>query len=187
MIKAVLFDYFGVVASSAYWNNIKQLEKSAGRHQRFHELADKVNMGKLDWPKFCSEIAADLGLNESEVEERYNRHSINRQVVALAKQLSHKYVVGLASNAHYHLLRPQLEATGLDSIFSPILLSSELGAVKPSADFYKKAISSLQLPADSILLIDDMAVNVDGARAYGMHGLVFKTVSELEKDLSSVL
>lgn len=188
MISAIFFDYFGVVASDAYWRNIRDLEAEAGREAHMAQLSLSVNTGKIGWSAFCSEVAADLGLSAQEVEARYSQHNLNRLVVALARTLKDRVpIIGLASNAHHEHLRPRLAATGLDALFDPIVLSSEVGAAKPDPAFFAAAVAAAGCAASEALLIDDNQWNVDGAKEFGMQALRFESVDVLKRDLSQIL
>jgi HAD superfamily hydrolase (TIGR01509 family) len=69
--------------------------------------------------------------------------------------------------------------------FEPLLFSYEFGTLKPSAALFTAVLARLRQPADTLLLIDDAAANVDGARAAGMQACVFTTVEALRVDLAA--
>ena len=69
--------------------------------------------------------------------------------------------------------------------FEPLLFSFEFGAMKPSAALFTAVLARLRQPAQEILLIDDAAANVDGARAAGMQACRFTTVDTLSADLAT--
>lgn len=52
--------------------------------------------------------------------------------------------------------------------FEHRFLSFELGAVKPDALIYERVIARLPVDPDQVLFLDDIALNVEGARAAGL-------------------
>lgn len=187
MIKAILFDNFGVIASVEYWSDVEDQELKNGNESTLAGLIDNMNLGKINWQKFCAGVAQDLGISEQEVEKRYSKYSLNRRVIAIAEGLKKRYIVGIASNAHHEYLEPVLEETGLDMLFDPIFISSMIGFTKPDPAFYVHVLGVLNLKPEECLLIDDSQINIAGAEAVGMKGLLFESAVQLEGDLQSYL
>ncbi len=61
--------------------------------------------------------------------------------------------------------------------------SYELGFIKPEAPIYQHAIEGLGVEPAEALFLDDRPENVEGARAAGIHAVVFDSWEEfLERD-----
>lgn len=56
----------------------------------------------------------------------------------------------------------------LDDWFERCYLSHELGMMKPDHEIFEHVIADLGAPAESVLFLDDTAVNVQAAREVGM-------------------
>jgi epoxide hydrolase-like predicted phosphatase len=73
----------------------------------------------------------------------------------------------------------------LRSIFDSIVISGELGLRKPDPDIYLFAAKQAGVPADACVFVDDFSVNVEGAEAVGMTGILHrdarKTIEQLEQ------
>jgi putative hydrolase of the HAD superfamily len=52
-----------------------------------------------------------------------------------------------------------------------LILSHEVGCMKPDARFYLAGVAAAGVPASSCVFIDDLEENVEGARRAGLHGL----------------
>lgn len=52
--------------------------------------------------------------------------------------------------------------------------SHDVGHAKPSPAFFQAILDTLDVPADEVLFVDDVAANVDGARAAGLHAEVLE-------------
>jgi HAD superfamily hydrolase (TIGR01509 family) len=68
--------------------------------------------------------------------------------------------------------------------FAPLLFSCDLGALKPSPTLFQAVANRLAAPRERLLLIDDAAQNVAGARAAGMQALRFTDAIELGRALA---
>jgi putative hydrolase of the HAD superfamily len=72
----------------------------------------------------------------------------------------------------------------LRSIFDSIVISGEVGLRKPDPDIYLFAAKQAGVPADMCVFVDDFSVNVEGAEAVGMIGILHrdarKTIAQLE-------
>lgn len=62
----------------------------------------------------------------------------------------------------------------VERYFDALVVSWELGVVKPSPAIYRAALERLGVQPGDALFVDDRAVNVAGAEAVGMRGLVFE-------------
>jgi putative hydrolase of the HAD superfamily len=67
--------------------------------------------------------------------------------------------------------------------FHHLTWSCELNLIKPMAAIYEHTLEKLNVRADEALFLDDRIENVEGARAVGMHSLLFHGVPKLQADL----
>ena len=67
--------------------------------------------------------------------------------------------------------------------FDGIVVSGEIGLVKPHPAIYRRLLDTYGLNAEDCLFIDDAATNVDGARAVGMHAHHFSGADGLRQAL----
>jgi putative hydrolase of the HAD superfamily len=72
----------------------------------------------------------------------------------------------------------------LKTIFDSIVISGKVGMRKPDPDIYVWAAKQAEVPADACVFVDDFSVNVEGAEAVGMTGILHrdarKTIEQLE-------
>lgn len=73
----------------------------------------------------------------------------------------------LATNQEHERAAYLMETLELKSVASGIFYSAALGCRKPSEDFYRKATEQSGVHAQEIMFIDDMAENIEAARAFG--------------------
>lgn len=68
--------------------------------------------------------------------------------------------------------------------FDGIVVSGEVGLLKPDAAIYRRLLDQHDLRAEDTLFIDDVERNVESARAVGMHAVRFLDADTLRSDLS---
>jgi putative hydrolase of the HAD superfamily len=198
MIKAVIFDYGGVVgglinvritqAIAEVFGFNKELVKS--RMKKFIPLLDT---GKISLIEFSKLTAASLD-DESKASvveniwmDVFMEHGKpNRDVVEIVKKLKNAgYVVALLTNAiieHASIRKNR----GDYKHFSPIILSYEVGIRKPDEEIYNLMLQKLNLPAEECVFIDDKKENVIVAEKLGINGIIFENAEQLTKQLKEL-
>ena len=73
-------------------------------------------------------------------------------------------------------------ASTLD-LLDHLILSHEVGHMKPAPEFYAACVSAAGVPAGVCIFIDDLEENVDGARRAGLIGLHYVDTPTLIADL----
>jgi len=70
--------------------------------------------------------------------------------------------------------------------FDGIVVSGEIGVVKPDARIYRHLLGRFGLTAEDCVFIDDSATNVAGAEAVGITGLHFQSPDKLRRELAKL-
>jgi putative hydrolase of the HAD superfamily len=82
------------------------------------------------------------------------------------------------------LWRPKLP---IDEVFDVVVDSAFVGTRKPEPEIYAITLERLGLPAAACVFLDDLEVNVEAARAAGMHGIVYRDNAQALVELDSLL
>ena len=69
------------------------------------------------------------------------------------------------------------------SLLDDRVLSCEEHLLKPEADIYLRALERFGLKAEECVFVDDKQANIDGCRAVGIDGILFKGTDDLRKEL----
>lgn len=114
-----------------------------------------------DLVRECDAILQDLFVQSITVDEETRN---------LLKRLRERIPVGLVSNYPCgRSLRRSLRKNGLDQILWPIVISGEVGYVKPHEVVFRTALAELDVPADRVLFVGDRwDADMVGAAAVGM-------------------
>ena len=110
----------------------------------------------------------------------------------LLKRLSFGYDLYLLSNNNGISMvrcREIFRESGIpmDLIFRRQFLSYQMKMLKPSERIYKAVISSVGIPAEEMLFIDDSQANIDAAAAEGMKSVLYTPGTDLKTLVSDAL
>ncbi len=86
----------------------------------------------------------------------------------LVRETSERVAVGCLSNTNSLQWRGMISHWPLSAYFEHRFLSFELGAVKPDPAIFERVIERLPVPPAAVLFLDDVALNVEGARVAGL-------------------
>ncbi len=85
----------------------------------------------------------------------YHDFQIDQQLLADVRTYHQTYQTGLLTNFSDRL-RPMLESQwSVDGAFDEIIISCEIGMIKPSAGIYEHMLARMGCPASQAIFIDD--------------------------------
>ncbi len=187
MIKAIIFDCFGVVFSDNFEENYATFGGDVVKdHDYLQQLVFELSSGK---EKNFNKIIADrLGIEETEW-DKANRsdRKFNFELLDYIKILRKNYKVGLLSNIGNDGLATFMDYKVLEEHFDDIVESAKIGYAKPEANAYEIAADRLGVRLDECVFTDDRQHYVEGAQHVGMQALLFKDVDSFKKDLEKIL
>lgn len=182
-IRAVLFDFGGVISSSPF-EAFRHLEEERGLPPDFIRTVNATNpdtnawarleRGEVDLETFgalWSDEARALGheLDGRLVLERL-AGEIRPRMVAAIRACRTKYKTACLTN---NFTRAEAvlsdEVAGVYALFDAVLESRVLGVRKPDPRFYELACEELGVRPDECVFLDDLGVNLKPAHALGMH------------------
>ncbi|MBL8911664.1 MAG: HAD-IA family hydrolase [Archangium sp.] len=150
---------------------------------------DRVNRGGLKGDALRVELVQRLGkeITPDEWLRVWNCHfTINEPMAMTVGFLVGKVKLVLLSNTHdqhFSFLKPQLPVL---NDFDALVLSCEVGHVKPEKEIYEKALAAAGTSPWKTAFFDDVKAYAIGATQVGMHGRVFTTVEQFTDDLSKL-
>lgn len=185
MIKAVVFDYAGVVSSGALTGWVKKNTTEENQMlTRFRSQSHKWDLGLLDEKEF-KKLISDITMIAPEKvwETFYQPSNYDHEVVELIKKLKNNYKIALFSNNFALFLRRLLEKLNIVELFDEILISSDHKIKKPNPKFFELLLKKLEMNADEVLFIDDTVENVEKAIEIGIPSIHFKNSKQLIREL----
>ena len=94
------------------------------------------------------------------------------------------WAVHLATNQDHHRAKHLWQHLGLKDHADSLIYSARLGAAKPDAAFFDRAAARVDQPPEALILIDDSAANIAGARAAGWRAALWHDSGDLATHLA---
>ena len=185
MYKSILFDFFDVIAPDFYrvW-----LEKNG--HERTGEylaLAQDIDNGKINLQEYYARLSKLSGQTAGSLQQEFeNNVQFDTQVLQLIDNLHRNYRIVLVTNSPSTMVRIILQKNNLEHLFDEIIISGEVGYVKPDREIFELALQRMSILASEAIFIDDLQPYVDGAKRLGVTGIQFKHAEQLENDLQKL-
>lgn len=129
-----------------------------------------------------------LDLSIGEFDELFKKDIVPIEgMKTLLEKLSQKYKVALATNGGKENTKYRIEGSGILPHLSKVIASYRIRELKPSTEFYKKMLKMIEAKPEECIFIDDTKENVNAANSLGIKGILFKSTSQLEKELEDFL
>ncbi len=194
MIKAVIFDFGGVIVNDTDQITFKEIS------ERFNikyslaasiasELAKAYQIKNIPekgfWKEFAKRVGRDLPQGcENLWADTHNQNSKENFEVkeVISKLKSNGYKLAVLSNTilpHAEYNRKQKRYKGFDAV----TLSCEVGLRKPGKEIYLMVTGKIGIPPENCVYVDDKSENLAPARKVGMKTILFKNAQQLKKDL----
>ena len=196
-IKNIFIDFGGV------------LVRTEDRQPR-NNAAEKLGMTPRELEKIIFESESSLRASQGEIPEEAHWQSVaevlrltrakadeitteffagdrvDEELVSFLREQRQDHKVALISNA-WSGLRAFITRKGFVDVFDQMIISAEVGVMKPDPRIYKLALEELEAKADESVFIDDVLVNVEGARSIGMMGIQFSQPKEALLEIKNLL
>jgi putative hydrolase of the HAD superfamily len=72
-------------------------------------------------------------------------------------------------------------------VFHGVVVSGEIQMMKPEPEIYLHLLERFGLRAQESVFVDDLQVNVDAAKAVGLHAICFQNATQCERELEALL
>jgi putative hydrolase of the HAD superfamily len=197
-IQAVIFDFGGVLV----WMvddrpRLKLAEQLGVPLSRLDDLvyfsdsAKKASKGEINVGQHWEAVGEALGIQPEDMpgflEQYWSADDVNWKLLGFIKNLHPHYKVGLLSNAWDDLRQTMHERWNMDVLFDDLVISAEVGMVKPDPRIFHFALERLGVQPKEAVFIDDTLVNVEAARRQGLEAIQFLDTEQTLADLQGVL
>ena len=190
MIKAIIFDCFGVLLGNAYKIHLDEVEREDPETAKeIRAINHASDMGILTREETADAISGLFGMETEDFLEEQNQMEVpNQKLLDYIMTLKPKYKVGLLSNINSReRLSIRFEPGQLDAHFDTIVASGDEGYVKPQPEIYHIAATRLGVEPTECVFIDDIADFCEGARAVGMQSIQFLNNQQCITDLNTLI
>lgn len=185
MVRAVVFDIGGVLEITpdtgwrARWADALDLSVD-DLEARIREPAFAGSRGHITLESFVGEIQAALGLDDDQaaafMDDVWTQYlgTLNEDLLTYFSGLRSRVRTGILSNSFVGAREREQALYGFEDHCDTIVYSHEEGLMKPDPAFYAVVCERLGVQPDEVVFLDDQEACVEGARAVGMHALVFE-------------
>jgi len=187
MIKAIIFDCFGVIRIEAFEAVYQLFGGNVTKDLDFiKRVMYDVNSGKID--SSAPLVAKHLGISIDAWRKAINEGStFNQKLLDYALELRKEYKVAMFTNLGRGGLQRLFEPEFLHKYFDVVVASGDIGLAKPEALSYEYVADKLGVRMDECVMIDDRQEYIDGAIGVGMKTILYVSAQQLKRDLSGIL
>jgi HAD superfamily hydrolase (TIGR01509 family) len=187
MIKAIIFDCFGVLTTEAWLSfKTKYFGRDAALFEQASSISWQADRGEITYDDFMKTIAGLAGITPAEAIRAIARNVPDEQLFTYIGELKADYKVGLLSNVAGDYLHNIFSKDQL-AVFDAIALSFESGFIKPEKQAFEIIVKQLDVAMAECVFIDDQARNVQGAVRAGLEALLYRDVATLRQELGQLL
>jgi len=198
MIKAIIWDLGGVLLRTHDYTPREELAKELDKTLQEIEyilFAGESSMlaqsGMISWQAHLDHVSESLGVDSSSLEvfiERFwEGDHFDEDLIDYIRTLKKQYKTGLLSNAFGNLRKLLEENWQAADAFDKIIVSAEVGMMKPDARIYQLMLDELDVHASEAVFIDDFIHNIEGAQAVGLQTIHFKSPDQARRELKTIL
>lgn len=194
MIKLIICDIGGVIDTFGEIEYISYITKKfkldpVEFRVILAPLISKMEVGKMGINEAESILSKKFNISTRQLEwnksfERLNR--LNKDVVKLINSLSKRYKMALLTNVsrsrHVVKMRTLIKGIKYDRVFA----SCYLKMAKPDQKIYQFVLKKMGAKPEEAIFIDNLEMNVQGARRVGIKSIRFTNYKNLVKQLRSL-
>lgn len=151
---------------------------------------DKMGKDRLRTERFVMALET-FGINDPVLSEEMGRRYIDRSplktgllpnALETLAYLRDRYTLHIITNGFEEVQHIKLEQSGLRPFFDTVTTSERAGCKKPERQIFLHALATGKAHTfDSLMVGDDLEIDVYGAREAGMKAILFQPDTEAEK------
>jgi len=188
MIKAIIFDCFGVLTNDS-WREFLDTLPPGQAVAKARELNHLYDSGKLEFREFIDQVTSVTGGDRKLIEKIFTHpdHTKNLLLLDYIASLRTRYKIGVLSNVNRDWIREEFLTPKEQRLFDAYTFSYKVGATKPHPSMYHASLDQLGVKPGEAVFVDDVERYVDAARELGMSGIVYKNFQQMKRELELLL
>jgi len=189
MIKAIIFDCFGVLVTDSLDVIINSNGLSENQKDEIKSYVSAANKGSISVAEYRSEVANILNMEYEDLNSAIKNGEIkDENLLEYIRELKKEYKIGLLSNVtSMDSLKSRFAENELEDNFDVVVASGQIGYAKPEAEAYEITADKLGVSLSECVMIDDRDEYVNAAVGIGMKGIVYSGIDDLRKELKDIL
>src|SRR2546423_4143745 len=147
--------------------------------------------GELSDAEFFAGLRASLGIDVSDAQflEGWNAIFAGEMpgiAPLLQRAARHLPLYAFSNTNGAHVEHFSLAYSGVLEHFREVFLSSSIGLRKPDGEAYDHVVKAIGVPAERIVFFDDLAENIEGARARGLIAVRVRSPDDVAEALAAL-
>ncbi len=186
MIKAIIFDCFGVLTADLWKEFCSTLEPEIRRQAS--DLNHAFDRGMLTNDDFFEQVQELTGRSPKLIEQARNGGSSkNTTLLEYIAELKQNYKIGLISNVATSWITDELLTSGEQALFDDMVFSYQVGVTKPDPRIFEIARERLDVEPNEVIFVDDIETYVSAAKELGMQGVVYQDFPQAKQAIKAIL
>jgi len=187
MIKAIIFDCFGVLATDTWKAFVDSLPDGADV-EAARQAHREYDAGFIDKSEVGERIKAATGKEFLELEDAQGGPVKNAGLLTYISELHDRGMkLSILSNVGSNWIREQFLAPEERALFDDFVLSYEVGMLKPDERMFELAAERLEVAMDEVVMVDDKERYCTAAQETGMQAIQFDSLTQFKADLEKLL
>lgn len=186
MIKAIIFDCFGVLTTDSWRAFTATLPPD--QRDRASELNRAYDAGMISLAEFLQGIQEATGRQPDLIENLLDNDIVkNTALLKYIAELKPHYKIGMISNIATNWVREKLLTPEEQQLFNDMVFSYEVRVAKPDPRIFHLATQRLGVEANECVFIDDIDRYCEVATEVGMRAIVYQDFGQMQADLTEIL
>lgn len=187
MIKAILFDCFGVLTTDTWRAFCDSLPEDVDI-QAARDLNRAYGAGMITRQEFMDSVRDVTGRQPQEVETLLSSEiTKNTALLEYIRELKPHYAIGMISNIASNWIRESFLTADEQDLFEEMIFSFEVGMTKPDPRIFMLACERLRVGPHEAVMIDDIESYIEAAKGEGLEGIVYQNLPQLKEELGILL
>ena len=187
MIKAIIFDCFGVLTSDL-WKEFCAGLPAGVNVDRARELNRQYDAAVISRKEFFDQVHVVTGHRPPEVESLLGETATkNKHLLEYIKKLKKTYKIGLLSNVGSNWITDEFLNEDERLLFDDIIFSHSVLLAKPDPEIFHLAAERIGSAEENIVFIDDSEGHCLSAQSTGMQAIVYKDFVDMKRQLEQLL
>jgi HAD superfamily hydrolase (TIGR01509 family) len=189
MVKAIIFDCFGVLVGRGFEETYRIAGGDPVADKDFiNDVLGQANLGMIDDEAFHDAMTNRLGIDLADW-----RHAVitaeqtNEELLSFVKDLHGQYKTAVLSNANSGVVERRIGQKWIEQCFDEVIVSADVGLVKPDPEVYKYAADKLGVATGECIFVDDKTIFLEAAGALGMGTVLYENFEQAATAIEQLL
>jgi HAD superfamily hydrolase (TIGR01509 family) len=189
MIKAVIFDCFGVLITDALEAMVAEIRETKPNESReIVSILMAASKGQISRQHASEAVSTIFGMTMDEYINRVQNAEVkNIELLEYITELRGTYKTALLSNVSIGGLDARFDKQELARCFDEVVASGDIGFAKPEPEAYEIAADRLGVRLEECVFIDDREEYCEGARSVGMQAIRYQGFEGMKRELEAML